>query len=73
MGFAEMEKADKIKLLAAIGALVVALGVIGWYLTSGSGTSAPKVDPNAKPAPIIPGEGPGKPAGNRRGVPGSDQ
>ncbi|MBL8765440.1 MAG: hypothetical protein JNM07_14385 [Phycisphaerae bacterium] len=73
MGFDDMDKADKVKLGVAVGVLVIAIGVIAWYFLSGDGGTQKPVDPNAQGAPINAADGPGKPAGNRRGVPGGDK
>ena len=73
MGFADMEKADKMKLVLAIGVLIVAMGVIGWY-TLGGGGSGSSEGAKAPPAPtsVTPGSKE-KPASNRRGIPGGDK
>ncbi|MCC6228284.1 MAG: hypothetical protein IT432_03550 [Phycisphaerales bacterium] len=73
MGFADMDKADKVKLSVAVGVLVVAIGVIGWYFMGSKEPAEKPVDPNSQGAPINAAEGKGKPAGNRRAVPGADK
>jgi len=70
MGFADMDKADKVKLGVAVGVLVVAIGVIGWYFMGNKEPAQKPVDPNAQGAPLNSSEGKGKPALNRRLAPG---
>ncbi|MFO0834093.1 MAG: hypothetical protein U0638_03910 [Phycisphaerales bacterium] len=73
MGFADMERTDKMKLFLAIGVLVVAMGVIGWYTLGGSGGGTSD-GAKAPPAPtsVTPGSKE-RPASNRRGMPGGDK
>lgn len=73
MGFGDMEKADKMKVVLAVTVLVIAMAVIGWYTLGGGGGSSEQAS-KAPPAPdvVTPGSKE-KPASNRRAVPGADQ
>ncbi|MCC6971561.1 MAG: hypothetical protein IT434_15220 [Phycisphaerales bacterium] len=73
MGLDDMDKTEKVKLFVAVGVLVIAMGVIGWY-TLGGGGSKGTDGAGGTPAPtsVAPGSKE-RPAGNRRGTPGGDK
>jgi len=73
MGFDDMEKTDKVKLFVAVGVLLIAMGVIGWYTLGGGGAQQSDAAKNpGAPTSVTPGSKE-KPASNRRGLPGGDK